>query len=146
MRSADPKLHNFAQRLLALEARSGQVGETGESAAFRVVEKLREPLSLLAGAAGFAALLSRALALASGEVRWLKGVRAGANGSLEGFEDMRGQVTPDQIAEGEAVLIAQLVRLLVTFIGEVLTARLLQEVWPEISVRDLNSDMETDNG
>ena len=146
MRSATPKLRKFARRLLALETRSGHTGETAESAAFRVVEKLRRPLSLLAGTAGFGALLSRALALAKGEVRWLNAVHADANGSLEGLQDVGGQVTPAQMAEGEAVLIAQLVGLLVTFIGETLTARLMQEVWPEVSVRELNSETEKDNG
>ena len=49
----------------------------------------------------------------------------------------------DEIARGETVLIAQLVALLITFIGEALTLRLLQEAWPEVSHSDLISGPET---
>lgn len=146
MRSAPPRLRKFARRLLALETASGKAGEGSGSAAFSVNEKLRQRLSTLVGVAGFRALLSRALALAKGEVRWLEAVRVDADGSLEGLDEARAQLPPDTIAEGEAILIAHLVGLLVTFIGEGLTVRLIQNVWPEISARDLNSKTESDNG
>jgi hypothetical protein len=142
MRSARPEQRRFARRLLALEASADQT----HSAAFSACEKLRRPLAVLAGIAGFRALLSRALALANGEVRWLKAVHVNANGSLEGLEGVRAQVSPDDFARGEEILVAQLVGLLATFIGEALTLRLVQEVWPEISVGDLNSEMEKDDG
>jgi hypothetical protein len=142
MRPTSPKLRRFAQRLLALEAESGKIAEGNGSAAFCVNEKLRRPLSILAGVAGFRSLLSRALALANDEVRWLKAVHVKADGSLEGLESLHGKLSPKEIAQGEAVLIAQLVGLLVTFIGETLTVRLMQDVWPEITARDLNSEME----
>ena len=145
MRPVPPSLRNFARRLLALES-AGKAAEASGSAAFHVSEKLRRALSTLAGAAGFRSLLSRALALATGEVRWLKAVHVKADGSLEGLDEVRVKLLPHEIAEGEAALIAQLVGLLVTFIGESLTVRLIQEVWPEISARDLNSETEKDYG
>lgn len=145
MRSVPPKLRKFARRLLALET-AGNAADAGGSAAFQVSEKLRRPLSTLAGVAGFRSLLSRALALAIGEVRWLKAVHVKADGSLEGLDEVRAKLSPSEVAEGEAVLIGQLVGLLVTFIGESLTVRLMQEVWPEISARDLNSETEKDHG
>lgn len=146
MRSAPPKLRKFAQRLLVLEAPSGKAAEGNGSAAFHVSEKLRGPLSTLAGIAGFRSLLSRALALAKGEVGWLKAVHVSAVGSLEGVDSACTQLSPDEIAQGEEILIAQLVGLLVTFIGETLTVRLVQGVWPEISARDLNFETEKDHG
>jgi hypothetical protein len=145
MRPVSPKLRKFARRLLALET-SGKAAEAGGSAAFQVSEKLRGPLSTLAGVAGFRSLLSRALALATGEVRWLTAVQVKRDGSLECLEDIRAKLSPREVAEGEAVLIGQLVGLLVTFIGETLTIRLIQEAWPEISARDLNSETEKDHG
>jgi hypothetical protein len=41
------------------------------------------------------------------------------------------QLSDAEIAEGEAVLVAQLIGLLVTFIGATLTLHLLQEAWSE---------------
>ena len=146
MRSASPKLRKFARRLLALEAASGETAEGNGSEAFRVNEKLRRPLSKLAGVAGFRSLLSRALALANDEVRWLKAVRVHADGSLEGLDDVGGRLSPAEVARGEENLIAQFVGLLVTFIGEALTIRLIQEVWPEITARDLSSETEKEHG
>ncbi|HEX5453228.1 MAG TPA: hypothetical protein VFX06_05495 [Stellaceae bacterium] len=94
----------------------------------------------MAGVAGFRSLLSRALALADGEIRWLKAVHVDANGSLEGLDE--AQLSDAEIAEGEAVLVAHLLGLLVTFIGEALTLHLLHEAWPEASLGGLNSEPE----
>lgn len=140
MRSANPALRNLARRLLALEASSGRAREAAGSSAFYVCEKLRQSFSILAGVAGFRSLLSRALTLASDEVRWLKAVHVNADGSLAGLED--AQLTDAEIAEGEAGLVAQLIGLLVTFIGATLTLQLLQQAWPEASLGGLNSEPE----
>jgi len=110
-----------------------------KSAAFRVCEKLRQPLSRLAGVAGFRSLLSRALALTNDEARWMKAIQVKADGSLEGLEEAQAQLSETEIAEGEVVLIAQLIGLLVTFIGEELTLRLVQESWPDAPFDDMNA-------
>lgn len=94
------------------------------------------------GVAGFRSLLSRALSLASDEVRWLKAVHVNAYGSLEGLDE--GQLSDAEIAEGEAVLVAQLIGLLVTFIGATLTLQLLQQAWPETPLGGLNSGPESE--
>lgn len=138
MRSANPALRNLARRLLALEASSGRAREATGSSAFYVCEKLRQSFSILAGVAGFRSLLSRTLTLASDEVRWLKAVHINADGSLEGLDD--AQLSDTEIAEGEAVLVAQLVGLLVTFIGATLTLQLLQQAWPDASLGGLSSE------
>jgi hypothetical protein len=64
------------------------------------------------------------------------------DGSLNSLEAAAG-LPEDEIARGETVLIAHLVALLITFIGEALTLRLLQEAWPEVSRSDLISGPET---
>jgi hypothetical protein len=135
---ATPKLRQVAQRLLALEAAAGNTADAHASPTFRVCEKLRQSLSRFMGVAGFRSLLSRALALASDEVRWLKAVHVTADGSLEGLGELAGQLSQNEIAQGGALLIAQLIGLLLTFIGEALTVRLVQEAWPEISSGDLD--------
>jgi len=121
----------LAQRLLTYEAVAGKNSETTESAAFRVCAKLRRPLITLAGVAGFRSLLSRALTLARAEAPSLSAVQIAADGSLQGLDEMEPQIGKDQAREGGAILIAQIIGLLLTFIGEGLTLSMVQTVWPE---------------
>ena len=90
------------------------------------------------GKVGFRELLSRALALANAEVPWLRAVHVKADGSFEGLDELGAQVDPDEFSEGRVVLLAQLLGLLVTFIGEELTLRLVREVWPKLSPNNLD--------
>ena len=130
MSRATPKMRDFAERLIAYE--------TKPPAVFLVGEKLRPHLATLMGNVGFRALLSRALALANAEVPWLGAVHVNADGSFEGLDKLGAQVDPDEIFEGCVVLLAQLLGLLVAFIGEDLTLRLVREVWPKLSLNDLD--------
>jgi hypothetical protein len=133
-----PKVKQVACRLMAYEATTATPAGAQKLPAFRVCEKLRQPLSRLVGVAGFRSLLSRALALASGEVRWLKAVHINADGFLEGLGEAQAQLSHDEIAEGEIMLVAQLIGLLVTFIGQELTVRLVQETCPDATIDDKN--------
>ena len=127
-------MRDFAERLIAYETR----GDTKAPAAFLVSEKLRPHLASLMGKVGFRELLSRALALADSEVPWLRAVHVKADGSFEGLDELGAQVGRDEIFEGRVVLLAQLLGLLVTFIGEDLTLRLVREVWPKLSLNTLD--------
>jgi hypothetical protein len=134
--SATPKLKGFARRLLAYEAASGEPADAKDSAAFRVCEQLRGPLGKLMGVGGFRALLSRALALAGAEVPWLRALHIKADGSLDGLEELEAKLDSRAVAEGEVVLAAQLLGLLLTFIGPALTLRMLHDIWPKIEDLD----------
>jgi hypothetical protein len=112
--------------------------ETKTPAAFLIDEKLRPHLATLMGKVGFRALLSRALVLTNAEVPWLRALHVNADGSLEGLDELDAQVDPKEIFEGRVVLLAQLLGLLVAFIGENLTLRLVREVWPKLSLNDLD--------
>jgi hypothetical protein len=68
-------------------------------------------------------------------------VQFGADGSLKGLDELGPQGDNDRFG-GEAILIAQLLGLLLTFIGEGVTLRLVQDVWPESAVDDRNSGEE----
>ena len=139
MRRATPKMRNFAKRLIAYETRGNRSFETKKTpAAFHVCDKLRAHLSTFLGNAGFRALLARALALAVAEVAWLRAMHVKADGSLEGLDELEAQVDPNEIFEGCVVLLAQLLGLLVAFIGEDLTLRLVREVWPQLSLNNLD--------
>jgi len=100
------------------------------------------PLSSLAGIAGFRSLLSRALALARAEAPGLSAVKVGADGSLTGLDKLGSQEGKDMSMEGGAILIAQLLGLLLTFIGEGITLHLVQNVWPESTFDDRDSGKE----
>jgi hypothetical protein len=122
---------HLAQRLLTYEAVAGQNSDPAESAAFRVCERLRLPLITIAGLAGFRSLLSRALALARPEAPSLSAVQVSADGSLQGLNELALQTDKGQARDVGAILITQLIGLLLTFIGEGLTSRMVQDVWPE---------------
>jgi hypothetical protein len=131
MSRATPKIRDFAERLITYEMRGNQSSQTKTPVACLVCEKLRPHLATFMGAVGFQALLSRALVLTNAEVPWLRSVHVRADGSFEGLDELGTQVDPKEIFEGCVVLLAQLLGLLVAFIGEDLTLHLTREVWPK---------------
>lgn len=124
--------------LMAYETRSNHSSETKPPIAFRVCEKLHPHLALLAGNAGFRALLTRALALPHPQVPWLRAVQVKPDGSLTWLGELETQVAPQEIAAGGGVLLAELLGLLVAFIGEKLTLRLVQQAWPELALANFD--------
>jgi hypothetical protein len=99
-------------------------------AAFHVTEKLRPHLANLMGVGGFRALLSRALMLAGGEVSWVRALQVKADGTLEGLDGLQSRFDTAEFLEGGVVVLAELLGLLVAFIGPNLTSRLVGETWP----------------
>jgi hypothetical protein len=125
MRSADaPTTRELAQRLLVQEGAETIPSMENIHAVSRVCDKLRQPFATLAGVAGFRSLLARALTLAKRESPDLGGWEIKLDGSLEGLSGETAQLG--------AVLIAHLIGLMITFIGESLTLRLLHDVWPDM--------------
>jgi hypothetical protein len=139
MNRATAEIRNLAKRLADIESEGKKSSEARTLGAFHACEKLRPSLASLMGNGGFRALFSRALALAGAEIPWLRVANVKADGYLEGLEELDAKANPEKIFEGGVVLLAQLLGLLVAFIGESLTLRLVREVWPEVSVSDLNS-------
>ena len=136
---ATTRARDIAQHLIAYEAvAEGSPTET-QPAAFLVCEKMRRPLTKLTGSAGFRSLLVRALALAKREARALDALKVKEDGSLDG---------PACSAEGPAgaLLIAQLLALLITFVGDALTMRLLYAIWPDLLGADLKSGGKEQDG
>jgi len=123
-----------AERLLHYETRENLTQATRRPAAWLVCEKLRPPLATLLGKAGFCALLGRALALANAEIAWTGIVRVNVDGTMDGWAEMEERMAARRFGEASETLIARLLGLLVTFVGEELTFRLLREIWPEISL------------
>lgn len=125
MRSADNStVRELVQRLLVFEGAETGPCQENIDAMSRVCDKLRRPFATLAGLAGFRSLLARALTLAKQESTDLRGWQVKSDGSLEGLNG--------DTAQSGAILIANLIGLMITFIGESLTVRLLHDVWPEV--------------
>ena len=135
---ATPQMRHFAKRLIDYDASRSKSSETKTPAAFHICEKLRPQMTTLMGNGGFRTLLSRSLALANAEVPWLRAVHVKADGTLKGLEELHAQLPPDELFEGRVVLLAQLLGLLLAFIGEDLTSRLVREVWPKIPLNDFD--------
>ncbi|HEY5237636.1 MAG TPA: hypothetical protein VIJ62_04585 [Rhizomicrobium sp.] len=131
-------MRDFAERLITYEMKGNKSSQIKPPSRFLVIEKLHLHLTTLMGNTGFRALLSRALALANAEVPWLRAVHVKADGSFEEVDELGAQVDPAEISEGKVVLLAQLLGLLVTFIGGSLTLRLVHEMWPKIPLNDLD--------
>ncbi len=125
------EIRELAEQLVALEARSQSVSRVDSLATCRVCDKLRRPLVTLTGTAGFSSLLARALTLAQRESSALSAVQVKPDGSLEGLEG--------EAALAHPILVGYLLSLLITFIGETLTMRLLHDIWPDLPGLDLNT-------
>lgn len=123
-------MRDLAERLVAYEARR----KPPEAPVFHVCEKLRPHLTKLMGNGGYFALCSRALALASADVIWLKAISIRPGGVLQAAQDERTKLAPKELTEGQVVLVARLLGLLATFIGEDLMLHLLSEVWPDLNL------------
>ena len=122
----------LARQVLSIEAASQRPNDVHVHEAVRVCEKLKISLTRFAGAEGWASLLRRSLALARKEFPSLNHITLNPDCSMEGLEMLATQ-DPRGGAEAGAAIIAQLLGLLVTFIGEPLTLRLVRESWPDAS-------------
>lgn len=139
--SASLTMRRNSERLLAYETRENLTQAAGKPALDLVCAKLQPSLAMLMGQAGFRALISRALALVDAHKPWPSTVQVKADGTLDGLEQFEAQVGRKEFAEASIILITRLLGLLVTFIGEELTLRLLGEIWPKVT---LNAGMITE--
>jgi hypothetical protein len=132
MSKASPEYRDLARRIIAFKA--AYANSTDADVAAQVIDELRMRLIKLAGVNGFRSLLSRALTLSKAEVPSLNLARVNADGYLEGFDKIEGSKEAGAASHAGIVLISHLLELLVTFIGEPLTLRLLQDTWMDASI------------
>ena len=126
-------MRDLARRLVAVEAASQCATGAHVHEAVRVCDKLRISLTRFAGLDGFTSLLRRALALARADVPSLQTVKLKPDGSLEGCEALAVEAANGG-SEGVVAIIAHLLGLLETFVGEPFTFRLVRETWPDASL------------
>ena len=145
------KTRDLADRLVACEAVATKTTEPGKSATLRVYEKLRDGLSEFVGVAGFESIASRALALARTDAPSLNAVQLSSDGELHGLGQELGEIEnpidvdkdlagESKAGEGEIILIARILGLLLLFLGEAIVLSLLRITWPGEAFDDRNSE------
>src|SRR5215208_7766038 len=141
MRQASPELKNLARRLLAHEAKKSPSPVKLAEALDVCCQRLHKGLDPLIGGGGFRALLDRALYLAKKEQSWLNGVGIEDYPGCE-FKALREAMNgkePAVINETFTVILANVIWLLVTFIGEDIALGLIEEAWPDTKIRATDS-------
>jgi hypothetical protein len=133
---ATPQMWSLAKRIIddagpKDKSRAAEIAPVADG-----IDRVRPHLVPLMGAGGYRALLSRALVLAGAEVAWQREMHVNAAGVLEGVEPLRATLDRAAFRDGRIALLAQLLGLLVAFIGPSLTARLVGEIWPRLSFDD----------
>jgi hypothetical protein len=126
---------DLARSLVAREADTSTTCLHTEPATVRVYDRLRRQFSRPVGVDAFQVLASRALALAKSESRRLSAVQITANGGLRGLGEVESQTDTDEDGEVGIILIAQLLGLFVSFLGEATTLRLIEDLRLQVDVR-----------
>lgn len=134
MITASLEIRDLSRRLLACEAARVNSPGAKDDVAVQVIDKLRLHLVKFAGVEGFQSLLSRALTLAKVEIPSLNVLRVRADGSLEGFDEIKQSQDAAAAEQSGIILVAHLLGLLVTFIGESLTRRLVSDAYPDTCI------------
>jgi hypothetical protein len=122
------KTRDLARSLVACEADASTTSLQTGPATVRVYERLRRQLGAPVGVDGFQALASRALALAKSQSPRLSAVQVTANGGLRGLGEAESQTDADKDGESGVILIAQLLGLFLTLLGEATTLRLIEDL------------------
>jgi len=126
-------LRQLAVKLLAQHAGPAAGAAALAAAARRVYDDLARVSAPLIGDGGFDALTGRALHLAQREYPWLVHTRESgqAEGPFTQIASCLERQDPAVATEAAGAVFAILTGLLVTFIGEPLTTRLLRKAWPD---------------
>jgi hypothetical protein len=128
------KTRDLARSLVASEADASTTSLHTEAATVRVYERLRRQLGAPVGVDGFQALASRALALAKSESPRLNAVQLTPNGGLRGLGEVESHTEADEDGEAGIILIAQLLGLFLTLLGEATTLSLIEDLRLQVDI------------
>jgi hypothetical protein len=132
MSAAPPAAQELA-RLLLLHEAGGQSEPLALAEALeRACGRLQPRMAGLIGRAGFVALFTRALRLAREAYPDLVAVAFDeqAEAGLHGAREYAAAREPAEVGDALGAILAQFIGLLITFIGEELSMRLIREIWP----------------
>ena len=129
-------VEDLAGRIVADESR--RIGPSAHDAdlILQVCDKMHPAISRLAGTISYRALLSRALAVARPRARTLGALRFENDGRLVfDPEDPAAEfLNPDTVRADAILLIAAFLSSLMILLGEMLTVRIIRQVWPEVTI------------
>ena len=134
------KTRDLARKLIAGEVDASTTSLQTQPATMRVYERLRRQLGAPVGAEGFKVLASRALALAKLESPRLSVVQVTQNGDLRGLGEVESQPGKEEYGEAGIILIAQLLGLFLTFLGETTTLRLVEDLRLQVEPAPMTAD------
>jgi hypothetical protein len=122
-----PMIRDWARELITFEIDADSLQAQSELATLRVYEKLRRNLCAPVGVDAFHALASRALYLAKSQFPSLSAANVAENGGLNGLGKCEDPINAENDSEVGITLIAQMLRLFVTLVGEAAMFRLLED-------------------
>jgi hypothetical protein len=133
MTAADRALRQVTMRLLLRQAGPDAEARGVAAATRRSFDELADILTPLIGKLGVDALVARAVHLTRREYPWLDdtGDAGRADGPIERISLSLANQEPALGIEAAGAVLATFTGLLVTLIGEPLTARLLRQAWPD---------------
>jgi len=137
MKRPDSRLCALAYQVLEQELKQQETMAI-DAAVERVYQRLYDALVNLVGTVGFQALLLRASHLTGTEFCWLEEVLspASTNVAVRELAELARQQRVALTIDGMASLLANLIGLLCTFLGEDLTMRLVRRTWTGVSPPD----------
>ena len=125
--------HDLAAWALATEMGDGRELKDLHMAAERACEKLCERLSTLVTVEGYRAMLARAMQVAAVEFPFLDESSKGPSTSSPCLGDIATSngIPKATVHDGLTAVLAGVIELSITFIGEGLTVRAVRGVWPD---------------
>ena len=120
-------ISDWARKLIASEADADSTTAQTKLPTLRVYERLRQQFRAPIGVDAFQVLASRALSVAKSQFPSLSAVSVTANDGLRGLGEVERPLSTVEDAEVGIVLIAQMLRLFLTLLGEAATVRLIEE-------------------
>jgi hypothetical protein len=121
-------IRDWARRLIDSQLDAEPSSTQTVLATVRVYEKLRRQLCAPVGVDAFQTLASRALSVAKSLYPKLNKVHVTADGGLRGLDETDFLLDTDEDDKVGVILIAQLLGLVLTLLGEAATVRLIQGV------------------
>lgn len=100
-------------------------------------EIIKSQLTSLVGTGGFSMIMSNALSHSKSEVAWLRDVDSKSNGSIIGLEAACANISHAEFRAGSVVVLANIIGLLVGFIGPIMTEAVIRDTWPNAPVMNL---------
>lgn len=123
-----PAQQELAQWLLRQEGADAHDSDDPVGPTRQVLRRLSPGVTALVTAAGYRALLARALHLTKAQFPFLDGVRLS---NADTFIEASGLARENPVEVSLAEFVGHLIALLATFIGDDLTNNLIRGVWPD---------------